>query len=708
VTVTLEQRQTAKVLSDSLSTQFFEISADILEVTHGRRFFVFHQRTKRGIYEKSFPRKINIQHEGKRMTSPRFEVKLTDGTGQDLTVSMSEFKYTLGLGQSGEYEIVFSEGHDLLESASLKYGIRLAEIRAGFDDDLKLIARDAMIWSDSYQINTQDGETYAVGANGCIEFLRASGKRTVQLQAKTYADALIEVAARHGLKVRIQGKGAKAVIPLEESKTVTPPPQNPVTPPSATTPITSPLANLSKANQAVLGAARRIAAGLNLGNGVLTTTAKFEPNYCARFVREVVEFALGERWGVYSKASVIATLDQIEGTNAIDYLEAARALGLQRKGVLKPGDILFQDNVSLPYGHISIYIGDWNGVPSVVENTSANRGVDPYGSGTRVRVTALSSFGAYSFAASPEREDPTSNPTPAQTVDPASGLASNGVKATPKNEGANRPRTAVWQANQNDWDFLENLAAKIGYIITETEFGDELFFGLGLEESDGLEPVLVLGEYHAGGQAVTSNVISIKSDRMIWGIPSEIIVTGIENGKHFTQIVTTDDLLERHKVDPEVTTSSSKTPTPSTNAAKGLTTPGVTATAKNQTTTSNGQKTKPKTSKASNNFVGKTISELLKGANQTGVRYTVSGASSVNDARERGLETLAISQLWFQVLTVEIIPNFSLRPGQYVTLQGSRIDPKLKGRYLIRELSGAIDGNGASMTLTLNRNTERK
>jgi cell wall-associated NlpC family hydrolase len=121
----------------------------------------------------------------------------------------------------------------------------------------------------------------------------------------------------------------------------------------------------------------------------LTEPTRCEGNLCAQLVREVVEAALGAKWCVGERAKEAATR-QRRLRWAADYERAARDLNLSHDLPPRPGDVLFWPYLEkkVAYGHAAVYLGLIDGVPSILENTTAARGRPVNGRGP-VRVTPL-------------------------------------------------------------------------------------------------------------------------------------------------------------------------------------------------------------------------------------------------------------------------------------------------------------------------------
>ncbi|NJK45784.1 MAG: hypothetical protein HC933_17320, partial [Pleurocapsa sp. SU_196_0] len=96
-------------------------------------------------------------------------------------------KFDLEYGKSAEYTVTFTEqAVDILESGAFKFGVVLADLKMGNSEKLHRIARNAFIWDDDFR-SDKSGVDYTVTANGCSQYLRESGKRTLKLNAGNYA-----------------------------------------------------------------------------------------------------------------------------------------------------------------------------------------------------------------------------------------------------------------------------------------------------------------------------------------------------------------------------------------------------------------------------------------------------------------------------------------------------------------------------------------
>lgn len=461
-------------------------------------------------------------------TFPDWTVYLS--TGRAITKAEwagSSLSYQAGYGQTAEYVLTLSGElvRELYDSGELEQGLYMREVWAGYEGELELIARDLLIWDDRYASSAEEGDTLTLTAYGCLQKLMQSGERTLKLAARTYAQAAQEVAARHGLRIRV-GPGAYRPIPQKDQDAGAPAP--------------------------------------------------------------------------------------------------------------------------------------------------------PAGAGG----------------------------------DLSSGLAGQGVTAAAKpSEGsraAGQPRKAIYQEGESDYEFLSKLGREIGYVLAETDLGDELYFGPGIEVGARPRYLLVGGEYSVEGRVIAPNVGSLEAARTLWGIPAELVVTGVEKGQRFALLVTPDDLAERVKITTlKGGASSSNGGAPQGDLSSGLAGAGVTGTVRansaGQAVDAQGRYVR--TTASAGDFASKRVAELLR-ASGFAPRRVLGGASSRLDALERGLEALALEQLRFQEVAITIYGIPSLKPGLEVILEGSRIPKALKGLYLVREVSGAQDPEaGFDMKLVLNRNT---
>jgi hypothetical protein len=300
---------------------------------------------------------------------------------------------------------------------------------------------------------------------------------------------------------------------------------------------------------------------------------------------------------------------------------------------------------------------------------------------------------------------------------------------------------ALWQKGQTDWDFLTELLARVGYTLSESPDGAYLIAGPGLEIGD--RPVFVLsrGEYVVAGHSVQGTITSLNTKRTLWGLPTELMVTGWEKGKPFVQIVKPEDLADRQKVTIEPSRiiyrggkgGGSKTTAvkPSVSSTKpggassfsvggGITaelnsvTPATssTTTAKTASKPAKGKISKVKITKAKTigsgaaNFAANTVREFL---NKTGLstRRIYTGSSSKDAARSRALEALALDNLSFQETKVSSVGQPEIRAGFEVMLEGSGVPEVMQGKHLVRVAELQFSSQEFTMELTLNRNAAR-
>ena len=83
-----------------------------------------------------------------------------------------------------------------------------------------------------------------------------------------------------------------------------------------------------------------------------------QAGYCQRFVRQVVQSVVGDRY------------DHVWSDSAATTARACRAAGLAVDGEPQPGDLLYKTAGSGGYGHVGIYVGDGR----VAENSSTKIG----------------------------------------------------------------------------------------------------------------------------------------------------------------------------------------------------------------------------------------------------------------------------------------------------------------------------------------------
>lgn len=476
--------------------------------------------------------------------------------------SVSDLEWHAGYGQAFQLSVTISgtEARTLRDKNVFRTGTVIWKAFAGFRRDLTVIARNLTIGQIGFDSDSRNAKL-RVDAFGVSWRLRNSGKRTRVLKATSYAGAIEEVAALHGVTVRI---GANAYQPVKEAKKDQTPGTNSVTP----TIETSSTVNLPAANQAVIAEALRKAAGDDAG---LDHNSRNVPEWCASFVRQVVERALGleNRWELSAEAYRQDVSHENNGKDANDYASAARALGWVVRDLI-PGCILYAEGVSLPRGHIAIYVGLVSGVPSVLENTTQNRGIPVFGSGP-VRLTPLSSWDTITLVSSPARPVKGTETGQANATGPnvVKGFSSDGVTGVSKSSGVAQGRKPVIQKNEDDWSFLEGLARQIGYVIAETPDGGALYCGPGLEVGNRDRFYLVHGLFSTDGASIPANVESFSTTQTLHGIPTEMLITGWEGRQRFEILVSTDDLAARHKVklppaesdEPTSTNSSSSTST---------------------------------------------------------------------------------------------------------------------------------------------------
>jgi len=127
-------------------------------------------------------------------------------------------------------------------------------------------------------------------------------------------------------------------------------------------------------------AAQHGESGITLGTGTTVQRLNLlDVGMCQRFVRQIVETACGFKAFGWRYATA----------HAKDALAAMSASGLRRDGGIDPlpGDI--GGHRRGKSGHIGIYVGLVDGVPTVAENTTGIRG-NPRRSGTK--LTPLSDF----------------------------------------------------------------------------------------------------------------------------------------------------------------------------------------------------------------------------------------------------------------------------------------------------------------------------
>lgn len=352
----------------------------------------------------------------------------------------------------------------------------------------------------------------------------------------------------------------------------------------------------------------------------------------------------------------------------------------------------------------------------VVENTTAARGTPVFGAGTPIRRTPLSSFGTPTTIARPAPaparvgDSGATKPTATAAGSVTGSFGTKGIVATAKPvtpSGEGKPRKIILQENENDFEFLKKIGDEIGYVLTESPLGNALYFGAGLEVGNRQQHLLVAGDYVVGGRTIPANVASYSSLKSVYGIPAEIVVTGFEDGKRFSLVVTPEDLAARHKTTTETTSNlPPAAQPPNTNVTGSYATKGIKATAKPIDQPA-APKTKSRTAFAgAANYASSKVKTLLTGAYPTANRRVLGGVSSRQDALEKGLEALALTQLAFQQVDVSVFGIPTIQRGDEVVLEGSLLPKNMRGLYLVRTIGGDVDsGNGYSMKLTLNRNT---
>lgn len=636
-------------------------------------------------------------------TFPEFEVLISGGLLLNrASFPSSSLSYEGAYGQTAVYTLTIAgdSAFMLRNSGALGIGLRMAEVYGGYRfDEMPLLAQNLIIWEAAYSSDSESGQTLTVTAYGCSQLLRQSGQRTERLAAKTYAQAAREIAGRWGLKIRI---GPGAYMPLPE-KTDAEAERIANLPSSVAGPNT-------QGNTRVALEAQKVANGQRIPS--LTDDTLSQTGLCFRLVRQVVERGLGLGVGQWEVARLAERLaqndgDRVEERHANNAYEASRRLGLLKSGPIQPGDILFQpDALPQPEGHVGIYLGN----NLVLENTTAIRGSVVLGSA--IRVTPLAQFGAYQ-AAYPLPLERSEKATPPASQ-PTTLARTAGVTVTSnstENEQAAVNRRVILQENETDWELLSKLGADIGYIVSETELGDELYFGPGLEIGSRDRYILVHGEYRHGQQDIPANVSGVSSSTTLYGIPAEVVVTGIEKGKRFSLIVTPDQLADRQRVRLEENQTQQaergnfRTSTP----AVLIQTDSVTVSASSsqpEGTLGPTEESGKVVTEGAADFAGRKVAALLRGAYPTARRLVLGGASSRADAWQRGLEALALENLRFQEVQVTMFGIPQIKPGHEVVLVGSKVPASDSGLYLVRTVGGEMSGEGGySMTLTLVRNT---
>lgn len=288
-----------------------------------------------------------------------------------------------------------------------------------------------------------------------------------------------------------------------------------------------------------------------------------------------------------------------------------------------------------------------------------------------------------------------------------SGAYTNPVAGSVSAE-ALKERKAIYQENEDDFSFLRKLGDEIGYVLSETELGDALYFGPGLEVGSRERYILVRGEFQYDGGQIPANIGTIAAQRSLYGVPSEIVVTGFDGDKQFAMLISTDDLAARHKITTvQTTTTGTSTAAPSGDAAAGFIDSSFTGEIASFDTGSPKTTTK-KIERDANvgDFAGKLVADLLQGAYPVAKRLILGGSSSQLDARAQALESLALAQLRFQEVLIAMHGIAGIKPGHEILVLGSKIPRDLRGLYLVREVGGNVDSeSGFDMQLTLARNT---
>jgi cell wall-associated NlpC family hydrolase len=644
---------------------------------------------------------------------PVFEIFLENG-GKLYSVKGSSLSYQLGYGQTSAYTLTANGDAALELEATLTEGSVLKEIYAGYRDTrLELLARNIVIWETDFGVDASSGLSFSAYGYGCSQFLRNSGQRTERLIASSYANAVREVCARWGLKVTI-AEGAS--VQIENSSELFS--QEPDGLPALGSP-----EETSEGNLKVLTSAMAVARGERIPR--LSDDTVNEPGWCAQLVRQVVEHGLGIApfsWPVAVEAGKLAPNDgdAIQARTANNYARACQLMGLSQPGPQRPpqpGDIVFNETTALPFGHVAIYLGEINGIPSILENASSDRGTPPLGYG-RIRVSPLSAMGTITTVA---RAVPlTESEKPVTETQPSIVAKTDEVTATAKPNLVNLEKRMIAQEDESDWDFLGRLGREIGYIISENYLGDELVFSPGLAVGSRPRNLLVMGNYQVNGNVIPANLQRVNSRRSFYNIPSEVIVTGVEkNGERFSLILTANDLAERQKVALEklakerqnalqtAFAESAETKASEETKVVAKLTDGGTATPKAELLELP-EKT-PESETASDlefsdlaaNQVGVILGSLYPGSK----RLVLGGSSSKLEAEARGLEALALESLRFQEVSCDLAGLPELQLGSEAILQGSLLPSTLTGLYVVLSINGEIGENGYSMSLKLNRNT---
>jgi phage protein D len=300
--------------------------------------------------------------------------------------------------------------------------------------------------------------------------------------------------------------------------------------------------------------------------------------------------------------------------------------------------------------------------------------------------------------------------TPATQGSTAPAVSSNGVVGTAKVSAAatTAVRKDLFQSNENDWAFLEKLAKQIGYIIAETPLGNALYFGPGLEVGQRPRTLLVRGQYQSGEDRIAPLVKSIAGERRVDGIPEEIVVTGIENGRRFALIVTPDDLAARHKVQlAPAKPSASTTQNPNQLAGSSQDITGSARAANGQPRDDQGRFVTDGTRQAgAQDFAGSQVGTLLRAAKLSGIRRVFGGATRETGAKDSALEKLALMNLRYQRTSLGLALGVpSIVAGSEIELQGSRVPKPYAGLHLVVEDRHEISETGYFTSLETARNT---
>lgn len=105
------------------------------------------------------------------------------------------------------------------------------------------------------------------------------------------------------------------------------------------------------------------------GNPLGFTTT---PGWCSRFTREVIEHVDRAPWPLRrATANRVASAIRQDRPDLI--INPGGLLARERR----PGDLIYWEQVALPYGHVAFYAGAWDGQEWTIENTTARRGGGP-------------------------------------------------------------------------------------------------------------------------------------------------------------------------------------------------------------------------------------------------------------------------------------------------------------------------------------------